>query len=162
MARLFPLGLAAVLFLAVPTAAEAQDFRLDEGPRNTVFLELGGNAFLYSFNLERRVERWWLRIGGGWAEDTKGDTQGEVWGVPVMVGTLFGTGPHYFEVGAGVALAKHVDDETAFLYGTGTIGYRYLNPTSGLMIRAGVAPYFDPTFDEDPGVWPAVSIGWAW
>lgn len=161
MARLFAAGLAALLLFG-PSALGAQDFRLDEGPRNAVYLELGGNAFLYSVNLERRVERWWGRIGGGWAEDTKGDVQGEIWGIPVMVGTLFGTGPHYFEIGLGLSLAKYVDDEEPFLYGTSTLGWRYFSPTSGLMIRAGIAPFFDPAFNQKAGVWPALSIGWAW
>lgn len=161
-ARLIPAVLATALLLAAPAVGAAQDFRIDEGPRNAVYLELGGNAFLYSINLERRVERWWGRIGGGWAQDNQGDVQGDVWGVPVMVGTLFGTGPHYFEVGLGLVLAKYVDDEEPFLYGSSTIGYRYLSPNSGLMIRAGITPYFDPTFEEDPGVWPALSIGWVW
>lgn len=162
MARLFAAGLAAALFLCGAFDLGAQDFRLDEGPRNAVYLELGGNAFLYSVNLERRVERWWGRIGAGWARDTQGEVQGEIWGVPVMVGTLFGAGPHYLEIGLGLSLAKYVDDEEPFLYGTSTIGYRYFSQTSGLMIRAGVTPYFDPSFKENAGVWPALSVGWAW
>ena len=150
-------ALATALLILLAAPAAAQDFRLDQGPRNTLFLELGGNAFLYSVNLERRVERWWGRVGGGWAQDADGDV---VWGVPVSVSTLWGTDTHYFEVGLGLTLAQHPDDEEPFLFGMGTIGYRYLR--DALMIRAGVTPFFDPKFEEDPGVWPALSVGWVW
>lgn len=161
-ARLFAPALAVALVFGAAGSVEAQDFSIDEGPRNAVYLELGGNAFIYSVNLERRVERWWGRVGGGWLRDNKGEVQGDVWGVPVMVGTLFGTGPHYLEAGFGVTLAQHVDDEEPFLFGSLALGYRYFSPNSGLLIRAGVAPFFDWAFDQDPGVWPAVSVGWAW
>ena len=170
--RLFPAALMVGLLLAVPGQGEAQDFRLDQGPRNAVYLELAGNAFLYSVNLERRVERWWGRVGFGYALDLEepADTAPpgtenqyrEVWGVPVMVGTLFGTGPHYFETGFGLTLAKHPDDSSPFVYGSLALGYRYFSPNSGLMFRAGVAPFFDWSFVEDPGLWPALSIGWKW
>lgn len=160
--RLFVPAAVATLILVAAGPARAQDFTFDEGPRNSVFLELGGNAFLYSVNLERRVERWWGRVGFGYAEDAKGDVQGEIWGVPVMVGTLFGRGSHYLETGLGVVLAKHPGDEEPFVYGSLTLGYRYFSPNSGLMVRAGVAPFFDWAFSEPPGIWPALSIGWAW
>jgi hypothetical protein len=57
-----------------------------------------------------------------------------------MARTLCGSGPHY---------------------GTSTIGYRHFRPSSGLMIRAGVTPCFNPSFKENAGVWPAFSVGWA-
>lgn len=157
IARLF-IPLLALAVLAPASTAAAQDFRRDEGPRNALYLELAGNAFLYSVNMERRVERFWGRVGFGYAQDQDGDP---VFGVPVMVSTLWGGGPHYFETGLGVSLARHPGDEEAFLFGSVTLGYRYLAP-NGLLIRAGVAPFFDPLFEEIPGVWPAASIGWAW
>lgn len=150
--------LAAGLIVATAPAG-AQDFRNDEGPRNAVFLELGGNAFLYSVNLERRVERGWLRVGAEYFKDIKGNV---IWGVPVSVSTLWGRNTHYLETGLGLSLVSHPNNEEPFLYGMVTLGYRYFRPDSGLMIRAGVTPFFDPFFEEAPGIWPALSVGWSW
>lgn len=157
LARLFISLLVAALLVPASTAA-AQDFTRDEGPSNAAYLELLGNGFLYSVNLERRVERYWGRIGFGYAQDSEG---GAVFAAPVMVGTLWGGGPHYLETGLGLSLAQHPGDDEPFLFGSATLGYRYISP-GGLLVRAGITPFFDPRFEQDPGVWGGASIGWTW
>ncbi|NIP82451.1 MAG: hypothetical protein GWM90_25785 [Gemmatimonadetes bacterium] len=158
--RPLALPLATVVVFAVTGQAAAQEDSFAEVERpNSVYLELAGNAFAYSVNLERRIGVWWGRVGFGYAVGTGGD---RAWGAPVLIGRLWGDGPHHLELGVGLSLAMHPDDEEPFLYGSTSLGYRYANPSSGFLFRAGVAPFFDPAFEEDPGIWPALSVGWSW
>lgn len=155
IARLsLPLVLAALLAFASPAAA--QDF--ESLPGNAAYLELGGNGFLYTVNYEHRIQRWLARIGGGYAVDKD---EGDFWAVPVMVGTLWGEAPRWVETGIGLMPAHHPDDEEAFLYGTLTVGYRWIR-SNGLLLRVGVTPFFDVKLEESPGLWAGASIGWTW
>ncbi|MCU0399422.1 MAG: hypothetical protein MUE75_00220 [Algoriphagus sp.] len=72
-------------------------------PHRSVFLELGGAGMAYSFNYDfrfdqSRMDSWGMRVGaGGYGLD--GDS---FFSLPVMVNRLYGKGPHYFELGAGL------------------------------------------------------------
>jgi hypothetical protein len=74
-------------------------------PHQSVFVELGGSGLAYSFNYDfrfddSRMDSWGMRVGvGGYNID--GDS---FYSLPVLVNRLYGKGPHYFEVGAGVTL----------------------------------------------------------
>lgn len=151
-----PLLLGALLVSTAPAAA--QDFIREGAPQNAAYLELGGNGFLYTVNLERRVHRWLGRVGGGYAVDKN---EGDFWAIPVMVSTLWGDAPGYLETGLGLSLAHHPDDEEPFLFGSMTIGYRWIRD-NGLLIRVGLTPFLDVRFEEDPGLWAGASIGWNW
>lgn len=151
-----PLLFAALLASASPAAA--QDYARDGAPSNAAYLELGGTGFLYTVNLERRVDRWLGRVGGGYAVDKDQD---DFWAVPVMVSTLWGDAPRYVETGLGLTLAQHPDDDEAFLYGSIAVGYRWIR-SNGLVFRATLTPFFDVKLEEDPGLWAGVSVGWTW
>lgn len=151
-----PLLCATLLASAAPAAA--QEFTGEGAPRTAAYLELGGNGFLYTVNLERRFDRWLGRVGGGYAVDKDG---GDFWAIPVMVSTLWGDAPRYVETGLGLTPARHPNDEEAFLYGSMTIGYRWIR-SNGLLLRVGLTPFFDVKLDQKPGLWAGASIGWSW
>lgn len=105
---LITLGL---IFLA--SSIQAQEFL----PTRTVFLELGGAGLPYSFNYDfrfqkERMDSWGMRVGaGGYA--TENDS---FFSLPVMVNKLYGSGPHYFEMGFGLTFFAYEEDD-----------YRYCN-----------------------------------
>lgn len=72
-------------------------------PYRSVFLELGGAGMAYSFNYDfrfdkTRMDSWGMRVGAG-GYGREGDS---FFSLPVMVNRLYGKGPHYFELGAGL------------------------------------------------------------
>jgi len=93
-------------------AAFAQDQHL---PTRSVFAELGGSGLAYSFNYDfrfdsTRMDSWGMRVGvGGYNID--GDS---FYSLPVLVNRLYGKGPHYFEVGAGVTLFGMDEDSYSY------------------------------------------------
>lgn len=84
-------------------------------PHQSVFVELGGSGLAYSFNYDfrfddSRMDSWGMRMGvGGYNID--GDS---FFSLPVLVNRLYGKGPHYFEVGAGVTLFGMDDDSYSY------------------------------------------------
>lgn len=71
-------------------------------PTQSVYVELGGAGLPYSFNYDfrfnkERMDSWGMRVGvGGYATESE-----SFFSIPVMVNRLYGTGPHYFELGFG-------------------------------------------------------------
>ena len=118
---------------------------------NTFFVELGGNAFLYSLNYERFfTPRIGVRVGGmylrGEADD---DAFSAALGLfPVTATYLLGQGNGHFETGAGIGFAtagvsdSEIGDdwEGSTVYGTATFGYRHQKPEGGVIFRAGFTP----------------------
>ena len=91
--------LAVLLFISVH-ATQAQEAIT---PYRSVFLELGGAGMAYSFNYDfrfdqSRMDSWGMRVGaGGYGREGY-----SFFSLPVMVNRLYGKGPHYFELGAGL------------------------------------------------------------
>ncbi len=72
-------------------------------PTQSVYLELGGAGLPYSFNYDfrfnkNRIDSWGMRIGAGGYSTT----DESFFSLPVMVNKLYGSGPHYFELGFGM------------------------------------------------------------
>jgi len=157
---------AATLALSAGSAA-AQDAA---GPvaSNTFFVELGGNAAVYSLNYERFfTPQIGLRIGGMYlqADDDFGD-EVAVGLFPVMATYLLGRGNGHFEVGGGLGFATAGFSSTdlgddfsdSAVYGTATFGYRYQKPEGGVIFRAG----FTPIIASGTIVpWAGISVGYA-
>ncbi|MFL0683328.1 MAG: hypothetical protein ACJLTB_08875 [Algoriphagus aquaeductus] len=86
-------------------------------PHRSVYMELGGAGLAYSFNYDfrfdkTRMDSWGMRLGaGGYGID--GDT---FFSLPVMVNKLYGKGPHYFELGAGMTLFAFNQDRYSYSY----------------------------------------------
>ena len=165
-----PAALALALGLATAGAAAAQDAAA--GPRvasNTFFVELGGNAAVYSLNYERFfTPKLGIRIGGMYLRTNDIDTDGDVSvGLfPVMATYLLGDGNSHFETGAGIGLATAGVSDTdlggdwgdSAIYGTATFGYRYQKPEGGVIFRAGFTPVFA---DGTLVPWAGISVGYA-
>jgi len=155
--------------LATAGSAAAQDAAA--GPRvasNTFFVELGGNALVYSLNYERFfTPKLGVRVGGMYlrADDNAGTELG-VGLFPIMATYLLGQGNSHFETGAGIGIATAGVDDTdvgedwgdSAVYATATLGYRYQKPDGGVIFRAGFTPILG---DGNLLPWVGLSVGYA-
>lgn len=169
MSKFRPAALALALGLIAAGPAAAQDTAA--GPRvasNTFFVELGGNAVVYSLNYERFfTPKVAIRVGGMYlqADDDNG-TQVGVGLFPVMATYLLGQGNSHFETGAGIGIATAGVSDTdigedwgdSAVYGTATLGYRYQKPEGGVIFRAGFTPLYA---DGNLIPWVGLSVGYA-
>jgi len=72
-------------------------------PHQAVYFEVGGTGLIYTFNYDfrfdkNRLDSWGMKVGAGgyWIQESG------FFSLPLEVNRLFGNGPHYFEIGAGV------------------------------------------------------------
>ena len=148
---------------ATPAAAVAES---PPFAKNTFFVEVLGNAGLYSLNYERFfTPSLGVRIG---AEYVQGEDEGDDFAAaifPVMATYLLGRGSSHLEAGLGVGLATGTietgvlgNDFGSAAYGTATLGYRYQPPRGGLVFRVGFTPVL-LTGDFHP--YGGVSLGYA-
>lgn len=141
--------------------------------KNGVFLELGGNALLYSLNYERQFSGGFIgRIGIAYfTEDLV---------LPMTIGKTFGVRQHHLEVHLGIDLANanttYYDvngmliREVRYNYVlvTGFIGYRYQKPDKRFFFRIGFTPIWRNVYSDDPAndiprnviPWGSLSVGY--
>ena len=161
-------ALAFVLALGAAGSAAAQDAAGPRRASNTFFVELGGNAVVYSLNYERFfTPKLGVRVGGMYLMgDDDAGTEVGIGLFPVMATYLLGAGNSHFETGAGIGIATAGVDETdvgedwgdSAVYATATLGYRYQKPEGGVIFRAG----FTPIIASGTIVpWAGVSVGYA-
>lgn len=163
---------ASLLAAAGPSAAGAQG--APPAP-NAVYLELGGNALLYSINYDRRFRDnisgraglMFMTISGTAETGEAADVNIAL--VPLMANLLVGDGNGRLELGAGplIGLAggdvQDVEGNDFEFSGVGlagvttTFGYRYQRPTGGFLFRASLVPYYS----GGPQLWGGLSAGWA-
>jgi hypothetical protein len=137
---------------------------------NSLFVELGGPALVYSIDYERLLGQSNLsvRVGFGFIHLT-GTFFGthyneEDISVPALLSYYLGTPTHKIQLGLG-AVVRHREDDfdsgssTAGLF-TVALGYRYLPPDGG--VNFGVA--FTPMFGADPKFlpWASASVGFGY
>jgi len=136
------------ILILVPCRLLGQDSSL----QNSVYLEAGGNAYVYSFNYDRSISisskvKLATRIGfGTFLKD-------EPYIIPLEVTALIGKQKDFFEFGTGYTFA---DD--GFL--TFRVGYRMEKNRN--LFRAGLLyfPHF-PSYDTIEGVpWAGLSYGY--
>lgn len=162
-------ALALVFALSAAGSAAAQDTA--PGPRvasNTFFVELGGNALVYSLNYERFfTPKIGIRVGGMYLQaDDDAGTEVGVGLFPVMATYLLGEGNSHFEAGAGIGIATagvsdaDLDEDfgDSAVYGTATFGYRYQKPEGGVMFRVGFTPV---VASGNVFPWVGASVGYA-
>lgn len=138
--------------------------------RNSLYVELGGNAGDGSVNYERLVgARTLVRVGVGAAGESYGACFGigfvsacegevELTLIPLMVSTLIGK-IHMAEIGAGFAVGRISDDYTP-VFGDGsvhteesmslvtaTMGYRWQG-SGRMLVRAGYTPSYQMSGDH--------------
>ena len=143
-----------LLLIGIATLTLSNLFAQD---KNTIYLEGGGAAILYSFNYERNItDKITARIGfSSLPDETVTFTL-----IPIMANYLIGGGNHKLAISGGVlqvsVSAEIGDDDYALASGmipTYGVGYRYHRSTGGFFFNAsvGIAPI--------PG-WPGFAFGW--
>lgn len=143
------LGIAMCSWLFSGRTVWAQEGTVD---RSTyAYLELGGKGFI-SGNVDFQVVQK-IRLTAGVTmldyaleDPDTGEESNSPWPSPsVMVMNLFGSGPRYFELGAGVSMsprpgADYRGNDSAWSY-HGVIGYRYQKPDR-VFFRIGFTPFY--------------------
>ncbi len=169
--RMHAIAALAAILLALPAAAQQPEVRTKH---NVLYLELGGNALIYSVNYERFfTDDLAVRVGAGFLSATGTDTAGNSARVSILLAPLMlgytgaRSGAHAFEVGGGLVLAHagaKVNDTggTDFKSGTeiwpsATLGYRYAPLSGGFHFKAAFTPVlaagnFLPWFGISAGV----------
>ncbi len=119
----------------------------------SVFLELGGNGGIASFNYDRRFSArnngFGGRIGIGIADGRDGHIFPElVPTIPIGINYLTGTGAHHLEMGAGLTIgtsefARYQNS----VYFVPSIGYRLQAPAKAFTFRAFVSPMMVELFN---------------
>jgi hypothetical protein len=149
-----------LLAMFAPVAALAQeDVAAARGARNVVFVELAGNAGVYSVNYARRLgDDCALRVGLEYFAAPYRGLSGES-GIAklLMMPLLFdylgiGSRDHKLELAAGPVLgyaSASIDSDGAILNrhgvgiaGTAVVGYRYLPHDGGFTFNMGFTPVF--------------------
>ncbi|MEB2774256.1 hypothetical protein SYJ56_03010 [Algoriphagus sp. D3-2-R+10] len=154
---------AIVLVIAISFNSLAQKDSQTFTARNSVFLEIGGNAGQYAFNYGRIFhQKGGFKLNGSagfslWADPIEGST---IWNpaVPLEVSALFGKSKHHLEFGVGIT--PYLQNEVNSTFESGTlvqtrganhlaailpfrVGYRYQKPEGGFFFRVGYTPFFD-------------------
>nr|MBI1232532.1 hypothetical protein [Cytophagales bacterium] len=165
-----------ILFILLPMGAiHAQDAY--KVTHQAAYFEVGGAGLIYTFNYDfrfdkSRLDTWGMKVGAGgyWIEDSG------FFSLPLEVNRLFGNGPHYFEIGAGVTLMAFRSNRyewtctesgcTGMAYpdrteivlpiegspnamGTLNIGYRRIPIGGGISWKVNVTPLYNSN-----GFWP--------
>lgn len=140
-----------VLCLSSVTAiAQTPTDTIQTYKRNAIYFELGGNAFIYSLNFDYKFARHVSgRIGASVAK-----YYGAYVLFPTMINYLVGSGNSRLELGAG--LANWFSDNSYFMSGTATIGYRYQPLKGGFNFRIGFTPMI---FHYGVRPWVGISLG---
>jgi hypothetical protein len=154
MRKLVALSLCCLALAPLAVRADTEE----RTARNTLYVELAGNAGIYSLNYERFFfDDLSFRLGGSYM--SVGDSAGSVSGsaammvIPATVSYLgLRSGNHALELGAGVTYVNFSASVSsasldAFgsasgVVGTAIIGYRYAPMSGGINFRAALTPLF--------------------
>lgn len=154
--------LLSVLLCLSVTSARAQEATLSAPEasaafaRNSVFLELGGNGLLYTFNYDRLFSKHVSgRVGAMVVSGTsEGNFEGDHFAgtgvlLPVTVNYLIGSGTSRLELGAGPLIGGgDFVTRNGRTYGLGfrgitsTIAYRRQPTDGGFNFRIGLTPFY--------------------
>jgi len=122
----------------------------EEIAKNTLYLEMGGNGFLYSLNYDRILHAAkedlliGARIGLGGSFPLSFEPDDDIVlqtrGIPLEVYTLVGARNSKFDVGIGIYpnyVYKPRNDEAFKVDFFANIGYRYQRPSGGFFFKTG-------------------------
>ncbi len=149
--------------LAAAPEAQAQDAPL---PKNSFYVELGGNAVLYSINFDRVVsDPFSLRAGIGFYRLNSSDSDGDITAsaIPLTANYLLGRGTSRLELGIGVLLLAggidvgDLDESNSTAGPTATFAYRYQKPDGGVFFKGGFTPFL---IEGNFFPWFGVSLGY--
>lgn len=154
---------AAVLLLCFSFSNLAQDAESIKEPQlkhHSVYLELGGNSFIYSINYDYTLQLsdlTKLAIGTGfeYVDEIKINevSYGSSFCITPAANFLFGRSSHHFETG----IAAYYPLSAGTIIPTIRLGYRYQPRNGGFLFRIGATPIVVP------GVilpWAGLSVGY--
>ena len=141
---------------SVTSIAQTQSDTIQTYKPNAIYVELGGNGFIYSLNFDHKFAQhasW--RIGARVLPMRGGNLSNSFLLLPTMINYLAGSGNSRFELGAGLLHGFH--SIGYFLSGTATIGYRYQPMKGGFNFRIGFTPLI-----SGYGIlpWVGISLGY--
>ena len=131
--------------------------------KNTVFVEFGGNAIIYSLNYDRLFDvsdkiKLSSRIGLHYTNKFPLQYY-RTFCIPVEFSGLYSISghKHFLEVGLGLSymnsysrITKHAEDILILAL---RLGYRFQNPDGGLFVKIGFVPLYDWfIINPDPNV----------
>ena len=138
--------------------------------KNAVFLELGGNAGIYSINYERFVtDDVSLRAGVGYVAASTDSAAFSLLSVPLLGNYYLGGKHHKLQLGVGLTIMA-VSGELKTFGGTSSasaivpaptavVGYRYIPSDGGFAFFAGLTPFIVPGGDLPVLPWAGLSFG---
>ena len=147
-----------LILLSLFLKAQQEEYAILKPPRdyekepakNAAFVELAGNAGLFSLNYERLYyyrEKFKMGARGGFAPNFNGIYIEQVYLVENNV-ILF-KNPHHLELGIGVTLQRRYNERPNrtdsyfwenILFSVMRCGYRYQKQDDGFFLRAGLTP----------------------
>ncbi|MDO6390198.1 hypothetical protein Q4E40_08675 [Pontibacter sp. BT731] len=134
------------MLLVTGFSASSQNYRDSFRARNAVYAELGGNGDLLSANYDRIVYQKSMvkaafRIGIASNQFFSAEEPGFYPVVPVEALGMIGRFQKHFEFGLGYT--RRFTNEPDLLRNMyfSRIGFRYQNPTGGLVVRVGFTPF---------------------
>lgn len=120
--------------------------------KNAGFIELGGNAGLYSLNIDRIYyykEKLKLSARVGFAPHFNGIYIEQEY--VLENNFILFKNPHHLEIGLGATMQRRYNERPSqidnyfwenILFGVARCGYRYQKQDDGLFVRAGLTPIF--------------------
>ncbi len=169
---LFSIGSALLLLVLLSsetTYAQAEEPN-PQSAKHSVYLELGGNAGIYTVNYDRKfADHFSGRVGFmvfGGQSDQPTDDQIGVAIFPITANYLASSGSHRLELGAGpLFMAAGGELErygsvggAGFAGVTSTFGYRYQPVGGGFVFRIGLVPFYSAS---RPQLWAGLSLGYS-
>lgn len=162
-----------VVMVLLCTVSGVRAQQIGGSPRNALYLEMLGNAGLFSVNYDRRVAGQGIVRAGlaAWTSEDfwSDDAETRIRSGLVMVGTTRGQHRNRFELGVGLLAGRKTDvyigqtsNTTSFVTLTGTLGYRRQPEGRGFLFRAGITPFYGFGNEDDAypdkGLFPSVGL----
>lgn len=133
------------------TGPKARDYSKDPA-KNAAFIELGGNAGLYSLNFDRIYyykEKLKISARLGFAPHFNGIYIEQIY--LLENNFILFTNPHHLELGLGATMQRRYNERPNepdnyfwenIVFGVARCGYRYQKQDDGFFVRAGFTPIF--------------------
>lgn len=131
--------------------------------KNSVFVEIGGNAIIYSINYDRLIDvstkfKLSTRIGIHYTNKFPLQYYRTLC-IPIEISGLYSIygSKHFVEIGSGLSylnsydrITDHTEDIIILAL---RLGYRFQKPEGGLFVKIGFVPLYDwLVFNPDPAV----------
>jgi hypothetical protein len=181
-------GIALILALAGHPALSQKESESNDIKRNSIFIEVGGNAFFYSLNYDRQVnlsDTWRLAGRAGvMYVNTFTEKNRHLVGIPLEFSYLKGRQNNFLEIGLGVTgiydqyysfdprvPIRDSKVQDLALMAVVRIGYRHQKREGGLFYKVGFTPLAGVVLDLRQNAdqtnlenfaypWMGAAIGW--